>query len=63
MDGAPATILPTNHLFRGVRAPAGAHRIRFEYRPRSLALGAVLSLLTALGLAAGARRLRARPLA
>jgi len=63
VDGAPATILPTNHLFRGVRAPAGAHRIRFEYRPRSLALGAVLSLLTALGLAAGARRLRARPLA
>jgi len=63
VDGAPATILPTNHLFRGVPAPAGAHRIRFEYWPRSLALGAVLSLLTALGLAAGARRLQARALA
>jgi hypothetical protein len=56
VDGAPAPILATNHLFRGVPAPAGAHRIRFAYRPRSLALGAALSLLTALALAAGAYR-------
>jgi hypothetical protein len=60
VDGAPARILATNHLFRGVPAPAGTHRVRFAYRPRSLALGAALSLLTALGLAAGARRLQAR---
>jgi hypothetical protein len=63
VDGAPARILATNHLFRGVAAPAGRHRVRFAYRPRSLALGAALSLLTALGLAAGARRLQARTLA
>jgi hypothetical protein len=61
VDGAPAPILPTNHLFRGVPAPAGTHRIRFAYRPRSLALGAALSLLTALALAAGAYRLKTRP--
>jgi hypothetical protein len=60
VDGRPAPILPTNHLFRGVPAPAGAHRIRFAYRPRSLALGAALSLLTALALAAGAYRLKPR---
>jgi hypothetical protein len=60
VDGARAAILPTNHLFRGVRSPAGRHRIRFEYRPSSLALGAAVSLLTALALAAGAHRLRTR---
>jgi hypothetical protein len=54
VDGAPAAILATNHLFRGVPAPAGVHRIRFAYRPRSLLLGGALSLLTALGLAVGA---------
>ncbi len=62
VDGIPTPILATNHLFRGVPAPAGTHRIRFAYRPRSLALGAALSLLTALGLAAGALRLQARAL-
>jgi hypothetical protein len=63
VDGAAAPILATNHLFRGVPAPAGAHRIRFAYRPRSLALGAALSLLTAVALAAGAYRLKTRPAA
>ena len=43
VDGVPAPILATNHLFRGVPAPAGTHRIRFAYRPRSLALGAALA--------------------
>jgi hypothetical protein len=60
VDGTPAPILPTNHLFRGVPAPAGTHRVRFVYRPRSLAIGAVLSLLTALGLGVAARRLKPR---
>jgi hypothetical protein len=40
VDGVPAPILPTNHLFRGVPAPAGTHRVRFEYRPWSVILGA-----------------------
>jgi hypothetical protein len=61
VDGAPAPILPTNHLFRGVPAPAGTHRIRFAYRPRSVALGAVVSALAALGLAVMALRARRRP--
>ena len=33
VDGVPAPILPTNHLFRGVPIPAGSHLVRFEYRP------------------------------
>jgi hypothetical protein len=52
VDGAPAPILATNHLFRGVPAPAGTHRIRFAYRPRSLAIGATLSVMTLLALVA-----------
>jgi hypothetical protein len=51
VDGVAAPILATNHLFRGVPAPAGDHLVRFEYRPRSLRLGAAISLTTALGLA------------
>jgi hypothetical protein len=60
VDGVPAPILATNHLFRGVPAPAGTHRIRFAYRPRSLALGAALSTMTLLALAAAAWRSRRR---
>lgn len=63
VDGVPASILPTNHLFRGVAAPAGTHRVRFAYRPRSVAVGTVLSLLAALGLGLAAARLKARPAA
>jgi hypothetical protein len=43
VDGEPATILATNHLFRGVPVPAGRHVVRFEYRPGSLMLGAILA--------------------
>jgi hypothetical protein len=50
VDGTPAPILPTNHLFRGVPAPAGEHLVRFEYRPWSVRLGVTASLVTALGL-------------
>ncbi len=45
VDGTPALVLPTNHLFRGVPAPAGTHRVRFEYRPASVILGAAASVV------------------
>jgi hypothetical protein len=45
VDGRPAPVVATNHLFRGVAAPAGTHRIRFEYRPASVAQGAAASAL------------------
>jgi hypothetical protein len=43
-DGEEIEIHPVNHLFRGVALGAGAHRVRFEYRPASVVLGAALSL-------------------
>src|SRR6185369_193075 len=52
VDGATATIEPVNLLFRGVRAPAGTHRVRFEYRPASVTAGAVASIVGWLGIAA-----------
>jgi uncharacterized membrane protein YfhO len=44
VDGTPASIRPANFLFRGVLVPAGRHRVRFEYRPRSVTAGATASL-------------------
>jgi len=44
VDSAPAPVLAANFLFRGVPVPAGRHRIRFEYRPRSVAAGATSTL-------------------
>jgi hypothetical protein len=40
VDGVPAPILAANHLFRGVPAGPGTHRVRFVYAPASLRLGA-----------------------
>ncbi len=52
VDGEPAPILATNHQFRGVPAPAGRHRISFEYRAPHLAAGALASLVGAVALGA-----------
>jgi hypothetical protein len=66
VDGRPAPLLRANGLFRGVRLAAGAHRVRFEYAPRSASWGRALSLAgllaAALGLAA-CRRRRGLPVA
>ena len=54
VDGEPREILATNHLFRGVAVPAGAHRIVFSYRPWWLSAGfaaALVGLLALVGLA------------
>jgi hypothetical protein len=50
VDGAPAPILATNHLFRGVPVPAGQHRIRFAYRPWTFPAGVAVSLAAAVAL-------------
>jgi hypothetical protein len=52
VDGAPAPLLRANHAFRAVPVPAGEHRVELRYRPGAVRLGAGLSLLGALGLAA-----------
>ena len=68
-DDQPAPILATNAFMRGVRVPAGASRVRFDYTPVTrqpvawvaLGLGAVLLALGAWAtiLAARAQRPRA----
>jgi hypothetical protein len=48
VDGQPATILRTNHLFMGVPLPADdyAHQVVLEYKPPSVALGGIVSFAT-----------------
>ena len=51
VDGRPAELLRVDHAFRGVRVPAGDHRVVFSYQDRALQAGLALSCVTALGLA------------
>jgi hypothetical protein len=60
VDGAPVPIHRANYALRAVHLPAGPHRIRFEYHPRSFQVGLSLSLLTCGGLAALVLRSRRR---
>ncbi len=39
VDGRPVELHRGNYLFRAVQVPAGAHTVRFEYRPRSFTIG------------------------
>ena len=57
LDGEAVGVLRVNYNQRGVRVPAGEHEVLFVYRPKSFIVGAVVSLLTALGLLAWWRRL------
>jgi hypothetical protein len=60
VDGAPTPIYRTNYLFRGIVVPAGRHTVTFDYRPRSVRVGAAISafalLIALVALAAGRRR-------
>ena len=58
VDGHPVPIARGNYLFRLVEVPAGRSRVDFRYRPASVYAGGLVSLLTAVGLAAAARRRR-----
>jgi len=48
VDGNAVEVLRVNYNLRGVAVPAGTHLVRFVYRPNSLLLGALLSLLAAI---------------
>lgn len=48
VDGAPARLYRANYALRGVWLPAGAHEIRFTYRPQAFVIGGWISLLTLL---------------
>jgi hypothetical protein len=47
VDGAATRVFRANYAFRGIAVPAGRSVVRFEYAPRSFAIGAVLSSLAA----------------
>ncbi|MFN2134598.1 MAG: YfhO family protein [Candidatus Promineifilaceae bacterium] len=52
LDGQSVPIYKTNGVLRGVYVPEGIHEIAFQFRPRTLQIGAVLcltGLLLALG--------------
>jgi hypothetical protein len=54
VNGDRSPIQRANYLFRLVEVPAGRARVEFRYRPASVRIGALVSLLTLLGvLAAG----------
>ncbi|MEO8360722.1 MAG: YfhO family protein [Vicinamibacteria bacterium] len=46
VDGRDADILRVNYVFRGAQVPAGRHRLTFVYRPESVKLGVMISILT-----------------
>jgi hypothetical protein len=56
VEGVPHEILPANHLFRGVLLPAGTHRVRFEYAPWTLPVGAGVSAAALLAISVAVRR-------
>jgi hypothetical protein len=52
VDGRPAPACAADGVFRAVPLGAGLHEVVFQYRPVSFFLGASLTLLTLVGLAA-----------
>ncbi|MBI3978793.1 MAG: YfhO family protein [Chloroflexi bacterium] len=52
LDGSPVEIQRVDGLFRGIRVPAGQHRVEMVFRPVSLAVGAAASASAILALAA-----------
>jgi uncharacterized membrane protein YfhO len=51
VDGRPAELLRVDHAFRGVRVPAGSHRVVFTYQDRALQAGLAVSSAAVLALA------------
>lgn len=60
IDGVAGAAFTYNHAFLGCRVPAGSHEVRFRYAPKSLRVGALISIVTAAGLLAWAWRSRVR---
>lgn len=49
VDGRPTPIMLADDAFKAVVVPPGTHRVRFEFRPKTVYLGAVISLTTFIG--------------
>ena len=52
VDGRSAPWYPANENFRAVAIPAGSHTVVFRYRPTSVRDGAIVSVVSILGLVA-----------
>jgi hypothetical protein len=52
LDGRDVRLLSAQGAFRSVVVPAGSHRVRFEFHPRSVYLGALVTALSLFGFAA-----------
>lgn len=50
VDGIPATIIRVNYGLRGVPVPGGEHRVTLVYRPSSVIVGLLISVVTAAAL-------------
>jgi len=50
VDGRPASLYPADGAFRAVRLQPGTNEVRFRYRPASVGIGSVLSLLGCAGM-------------
>jgi hypothetical protein len=50
VDENRAPLLRVDYNLRGVQLAPGEHNVRFSYRPKSIVLGGLISLLTATGL-------------
>jgi hypothetical protein len=57
VDGSEVPVYRADAAFLGIVAPAGSHRIRFEYRPRGLREGLALAAAGLLGLVLASVRL------
>ena len=55
VDGKSVDVIRVNYNLRGVAVPAGSHLVKFVYRPKSVLVGLVISLLTLAALAVWSR--------
>lgn len=53
LDGQPVDIIPANLMFRSVAVPAGEHRVVFRFQPRSVGIGALISVVALLAVVGG----------
>jgi hypothetical protein len=62
VNGSPAEIMRANHAFRAVRVPAGESTVVFSYRPLSVLVGVLVTLVSVVALAGyGVIHVRTRP--
>jgi hypothetical protein len=50
LDGQPTDVIRANYLFTAIAVPAGNHELRLVYRPTSFYAGAMVSLISILGI-------------